>query len=59
MRWIRDHPVLKLLRVVIVSSSTLPKDQAQASELGAVRYLEKYPTAETLRDVMTASGGSA
>jgi CheY-like chemotaxis protein len=52
MRWIRDNPVLKLLQIVIVSSSSLPKDQVAASELGAVRYLEKYPTSETLARVI-------
>jgi CheY-like chemotaxis protein len=53
MRWIRDHPILKLLHVVIVSSSSLPRDQEQASQLGAVRYLEKYPTSEALAQIMT------
>jgi CheY-like chemotaxis protein len=52
MRWIRDNPALKLLQIVIVSSSSLPQDQAAATELGAVRYLEKYPTSETLARVV-------
>lgn len=52
MRWIRDNPALKLLQIVIVSSSSLPKDQAAASELGAIRYLEKYPTSEMLAGVI-------
>ena len=52
MRWIRDNPVLKLLQIVIVSSSSLPRDQEQASELGAARYLEKYPTSDTLAGVV-------
>jgi CheY-like chemotaxis protein len=58
MRWIRDNPILKLLRVVIVSSSSLPQDQAVASELGAVSYLEKYPTAETLGRIVAQCGDS-
>jgi CheY-like chemotaxis protein len=52
MRWIRDNPVVRLLRIVIVSSSSLQKDQEQASQLGAVRYLEKYPSADTLAGVV-------
>lgn len=52
MRWIRENPVLKLLQIVIVSSSSLPRDQEQASKLGAARYLEKYPTAEVLAQVI-------
>jgi CheY-like chemotaxis protein len=57
MRWIRDHPILKLLQVVIVSSSSLPKDQEQASLLGAVSYLEKYPTSETLARIIADCAG--
>jgi CheY-like chemotaxis protein len=55
MRSIRDNPVLKLLRIVIVSSSSLPKDQERASELGAAQYLEKYPTSEMLARIVTES----
>jgi CheY-like chemotaxis protein len=58
MRWIREHPVVKLLRIVIVSSSSLPKDHERATELGAVRYLEKYPTSAMLADVMTDAAGA-
>ena len=58
MRWIRDNPVLKLLQIVIVSSSSLPKDQVAASELGAVRYLEKYPTSEMLARVIADCGAA-
>lgn len=56
MRWIRENPVLKLLQVVIVSSSSLPKDQEQASMLGAAGYLEKYPTSESLARVIAECG---
>lgn len=56
MRWIRDNQVLKLMRIVIVSSSSLPTDQAAASELGAVSYLEKYPTAEVLGQLLAEGG---
>ena len=52
MRWIRENPVLKLLQIVIVSSSSLPRDQEEASRLGAARYLEKYPTADVLAKVV-------
>jgi CheY-like chemotaxis protein len=58
MRWIRDHPVLKFLHVVIVSSSSLPRDQEQASQLGAFRYLEKYPSSEVLAQVVAECSGS-
>jgi CheY-like chemotaxis protein len=52
MRWIRGNSVVKLLQIVIVSSSNLPRDQEQASKLGAAGYLEKYPTAEVLAKVI-------
>jgi CheY-like chemotaxis protein len=59
MRFIRGNPVLKLLQIVIVSSSGLPNDQQRAAELGAVGYLEKYPTSETLaRVVANCHGGN-
>ena len=56
LQWIRDHPTFNLLRVVIVSSSSLPEDQERASQLGAVRYLEKYPSSEILADIVAESG---
>ena len=52
MRWIRENPVVKLLQIVIVSSSSLPRDQEQATKLGAARYLEKYPSPEVLAKVV-------
>jgi CheY-like chemotaxis protein len=55
MRWIRGNPVVKLLQIVIVSSSSLPRDQEQASQLGAARYLEKYPSSDVLAEVMEQS----
>ena len=58
MRWIRDNPVLRLLHIVIVSSSSLPKDQAAATELGAIRYLEKYPSSEMLARVIADCGAA-
>ena len=58
MRWIRAHPAVKPLRIVIVSSSSLPRDQEQASQLGAADYLEKYPTADVLAKLVGTSGSS-
>lgn len=55
MRWIRSNPVVKLLQIVIVSSSILPRDQQQASQLGAARYLEKYPPSHVLAEIVEQS----
>lgn len=52
MRWIRDNPVVRLLQIVIVSSSNLPRDQERAAQLGAVDYLEKYPAADVLAKIV-------
>jgi CheY-like chemotaxis protein len=57
MHWIRENPIVKLLQIVIVSSSSLPRDQEQASHLGAARYLEKYPSAEVLARVVSDCAG--
>jgi CheY-like chemotaxis protein len=56
MRWIREKPTLKPLRIVIVSSSSLAKDQTEANELGAIGYLEKYPTPEALGRIVAECG---
>ena len=57
MRWIRDNPVVKLLRIVIVSSSSLPRDQEKAAELGAIDYLEKYPSSAALAALLAKNAG--
>lgn len=58
MTWIRNNPAVKLLRIVIVSSSSLPRDQERASALGAAHYLEKYPSSETLARVVARTGAA-
>jgi len=52
--WIRGHPALRDLAVVIISSSTAPNDEAHARTAGALRFLTKYPSAETLRTLVAA-----
>ena len=41
LQWIREHPKLKKLVVVVFSSSALPVDVNRAYELGANSYISK------------------
>lgn len=52
LRWIRENPILNALKVAIVSSSRHPRDVERASELGVAGYLEKYPTAAALNELL-------
>lgn len=56
LEWIRLHPVLNTLPVVIFTTSTLASDLARAYELGANSYLKKPSTmAETTELLKTVS----
>jgi two-component system response regulator len=52
LRWIRTHPQLDGIAVVMLSSSEHPVDVKQAAEGGAQCYLAKYPQPETLKRVL-------
>jgi CheY-like chemotaxis protein len=41
LKWIRQHPGLKALRVAMLTSSDLPQEIKRAYELGANAYLTK------------------
>jgi hypothetical protein len=43
--------------IVIVSSSSLPRDQEKAAELGAIGYLEKYPSSAALAALLAKNAG--
>ncbi len=55
LAWIRQHPELKHVPVVIFSSSTEPKDLQRAYELGANGYLEKPSQPEDMQAITQAS----
>jgi len=52
--WIRAHPALKELAVVIITSSTDPADAENARAAGVVRFLSKYPSPEALHTLLAA-----
>lgn len=51
LQWIRSHPVLHSLIVIVFTSSTEPKDIAAAYRAGANSYLVKPTTANALKEV--------
>lgn len=51
LTWIRQRPEFNSLIVVVLTSSSEPKDYEKAYALGARSYLVKPPTAQGLRDI--------
>lgn len=51
LRWIRQHPQLHSLIVIVFTSSTEPKDIAEAYRAGANSYLVKPTTVNALKEV--------
>ena len=52
LKWTRSQPALPDLQVVIVSNSALPEDANRAQHLGAAQFLSKYPSPETLAEIV-------
>lgn len=57
LKWIKSHEALSGVRVVIVSTSNLAEDAKRATQLGAERFLAKYPAPETLAQIVKTSTG--
>lgn len=54
LSWIRAVDALDVMKVVMVSDSEEPCDIELATELGANAYLIKYPSADSLADVISS-----
>lgn len=52
LRWIRERPALNGLKVVVITSSNREEDATQAVSCGASRVLVKFPTRETLAEIV-------
>jgi CheY-like chemotaxis protein len=52
LEWARQQRDLKSLTIVVLSSSNESADVARALELGAHRYLVKYPCAQTINTIV-------
>lgn len=56
LAWIRSHPELRRLPVIMLTSSGLEQDIDQAYDLGANAFLLKPPDLESLTDLVRAIG---
>jgi CheY-like chemotaxis protein len=54
LRWIRDHPTLRALPVVIFTSSNQKRDISSAYAFGANGYLVKPPNPDKLIDLVAS-----
>jgi CheY-like chemotaxis protein len=52
LEWARQHRELAPLTIVVLTGSSEPSDMARALELGAHRYLVKYPSAHTFDSIV-------
>lgn len=59
LKWVKAQPGLGGLRVCIVSTSTLPEDAARAAQLGAERFMAKYPAPELMGEIVREAMGQA
>ncbi len=56
LRWVRKQPALRPIPFFILSGGAMEEDKAKAEELGATAYLAKFPSAEELKKLLTATG---
>lgn len=54
LEWARQQKDLTPLTIVILSNSNEPADMARALELGAHRYLVKYPSVQTFGTIIAS-----
>jgi CheY-like chemotaxis protein len=47
--WIRAHPVLRDMKVVMMTDSANPDDETRAKAAGVSRFVRKYPTSQGLK----------
>lgn len=52
LEWARSHAPLAALNIIVLSGSDEPQDIERAKQLGAKRYLVKYPTAATFTTIV-------
>jgi len=58
LSWLRKQPVFDRLTIIVMSNSDRPEDVERARKLGANHYLLKYPSPETIAELIaTASAG--
>jgi len=53
-RWIRAHPQLREIRVVMVTDSDNPADEQRAVDAGVTCFVRKFPTSQQLETFLGA-----
>lgn len=56
LRWVRAHPELSSLRIVVLTSSTSDVDRKLCAAYGASAYLVKHPLPALLLDTLEGIG---
>jgi CheY-like chemotaxis protein len=51
LAWVRQHPLLKDVPFILVTSSGTPDDPKRAKKLGVTRFFEKFPPAHVLEEL--------
>jgi CheY-like chemotaxis protein len=54
LRWVREHPEFRTLRVVVISGSNVESDRATVQELGITDYVVKSTSPASLIEVLRA-----
>jgi CheY-like chemotaxis protein len=52
LEWVRQHKELAALNIIVLSGSEDPTDVDRAMQLGAKRYLTKYPSVATFTTIV-------
>ena len=52
LHWLRGHDAFKSVVVFMISVSDAPSDRSKAQELGAQGFLSKYPSTQTLEEIL-------
>ena len=53
LEWIREHPSLRELEVIVLSSSSEDRDENRAHQLGVSAYMVKPPKPEALLETIS------
>jgi len=53
LQWIREKPLLKPMKIIVLSGSHEPSDIKRARDLGAADYIVKPIKAETIQEILS------
>lgn len=52
LEWVRSEKALNGVPVIMLTGGDVPADRERARELGAARFLVKFPTPDVLREII-------